>query len=1554
MSQRGFVVALVAVLVGAGLSAFTTPTNDSWERRVESKVLEELRDEGNADLMIRFGDHADLGRAETIHDWTKRGQYVVDQLRAVATTSQHDVRELLDKEGAAYQAFWISNTIQVRDAPASLAQAVATARGVTALSEVPTYKAPELLPAEETQRATAAVEWGIANIHADRVWDELDVRGEDLVIGSIDTGVQFDHPALAPSYRGAKGDGTFDHNYNWYDPSEVCGSPSVEPCDNIFHGTHTMGTMIGGEGIGVAPGARWITAKGCEDEERGCSLPALLASGQWMLAPTDLAGNNERTDLRPHIINSSWGDQNRGVEDPFYDAVVDAWNAAGIFAVFSNGNDGRAGCDTSGSPADGPNAYAVGAYDAANHIADFSSRGPGGPGGLKPDISAPGVNVRSAIPSNGYAFANGTSMAAPHVAGTVALIWSAAPSLIGDIEGTRELLGGTAVDTEDLSCGGTAANNNVFGEGRLDAFAATTAAPIGETGRLEGRVTNEQTGEPVADARISASGTGYQRTTTTDTDGRYELTLVAGTYDLTVTAYGYANRTVPAVSVAKDQTTTSNPALTSLPMASITGRVTDDSGHGWPLYAGITVVGAPLGVIHTDPADGTYRIQLPAGATYRLAIRPEYPGYQTLTRDLTVEAGDHTADFAVPVNAVTCNAPGYRTEYTGMRETFDAPTIPAGWESARTVGDGWVFNDPGGRTNLTGGADNFASIDSATGAAREDGTLSSPAVDLSDAPEPVVEFRTDFLGSNAAVNATLSTDGGSTWQGLWSRTSHTRGPLVVRVPIPDAAGKSDVRVRFHYRNEFANNGWWQVDDVLVGSSACVPVPGGLVVGNVRDDRAGNPVNKATVQSLDRPTDRATAAETPDDPRLDDGFFWMFSTLTGRHAFTARYDYGQYEARTKTVDVPPHGAVRADFGLGMGELEVTPSATEQTVELGGRRTMTVTLKNVGTGRASYDLAELDGSFDLADTPSKLQGARLQRFASDDDGGPLTPFKANAAKTEPTADDTWIRHTDLPIENLDVLAAVHDGKLYSIGGWSGAGPFEQFQRVYDLRTKEWSTIAPTEARAKASGGFIGDKLYLVGGWTWLGAESGTTKIYHPATNTWSTGAEAPLRVAAAASAVLDGKLYMIGGRTPADPLRGSTAVVAYDPAANSWTRVADYPEPVSWASCGTIGDRVYCAGGQDGGDRAVRSTYAYSPRTDTWYRLADPPRSSWGAGTTVANGSLLLSGGIVGGYRSNEGFAYHPDTDTWTSLPNSLFALTRTAGTCGFYKVAGSEGVFGNKPYVEQLPGYDDCEPGGRDVPWLSASKTSGSLAPGESTTITLTVDASLANTAQPGAYVAKLLVHENTPFRVEPLELTLRATPPASWGKVTGVVTGLARCDQPGAPLAGTTVRLDGKVADFEVPTDGSGRYAYWLDSANVPLRVTATGTAAVSATRVVPIVRGQTTTSNFQLRKAEPCAQVAPAELTLSVAAGERGSGRLTLSNEGALSYDYRVVPSADWLSVERNADGRLAADRTTRLTVLVDGRQLTKGQKVEASLTVTTTDPGRPEITIPVRVTAT
>jgi subtilisin family serine protease len=323
-----------------------------------------------------------------------------------------------------------------------------------------------------------AVVWNIEQVRADDVWADFGIDGTDIFIANIDTGVLYTHTALVNQYRGNEGGGTFDHNYNWWDPY---GYGPTEPYDFHSHGSHTMGTMLGDDGgtnqIGMAPGAKWLACEGF-DQNTGFGYNAeLLECAEFILAPWDLTGANPMPSLRAHIVNNSWGG---GQAQWWYNQAVYAWRAAGIFGVFSAGNSGPS-CSTAGDPGDMSNMIAVGATDDDDLIAGFSSRGPGLVTGiLKPDVSAPGVNVVSAYNTGGIGMMSGTSMAAPHVAGEAALLWSAEPDLIGDVDQTYWIIEQSAVPiTTSEGCGGDlpdAVPNNVYGWGRIDVYEAVSLA----------------------------------------------------------------------------------------------------------------------------------------------------------------------------------------------------------------------------------------------------------------------------------------------------------------------------------------------------------------------------------------------------------------------------------------------------------------------------------------------------------------------------------------------------------------------------------------------------------------------------------------------------------------------------------------------------------------------------------------------------------------------------------------------------------------------------------------------------------------------------------------------------------------------------------------------------------------------------------------------------------------------------------------------------------------------------------------------------------------------
>lgn len=430
-------------------------------------------------------------------DYLLRRRVLVANLIARAEESQAGLRAWLDEKGIAYRPYWIANVIQAELTPAALHELTASSSRNPALAGVARIAVnPQIaqkLPAAEptSTRAVEAVATGVSRIRAPSVWS-AGFRGQGVVIGGMDTGYQWNHPALKGKYRGWNGS-TANHNYNWHDAihnssGNTCGNNAAAPCDDNGHGTHTAGTFAGDDGgsnqIGVAPNAKWV---GCRNMAAGYGTPArYIECLQWMLAPTNLANASPNPDLAPDVTSNSWGctsSEGCSVGNEIKTAV-DNLVAGGVMVIAAAGNDGSS-CSTIGDPpATYASAFVVGATGTSNDsLASFSSRGPiPGISAIKPDVSAPGVSVRSSVRNSGYGSMSGTSMATPHVAGVVALMLSARPSLKGNPAQIAALLRQSVVSASvpfSQTCGGTSSGtrpNHMVGYGRLDAWLAYQAA----------------------------------------------------------------------------------------------------------------------------------------------------------------------------------------------------------------------------------------------------------------------------------------------------------------------------------------------------------------------------------------------------------------------------------------------------------------------------------------------------------------------------------------------------------------------------------------------------------------------------------------------------------------------------------------------------------------------------------------------------------------------------------------------------------------------------------------------------------------------------------------------------------------------------------------------------------------------------------------------------------------------------------------------------------------------------------------------------------------------
>lgn len=504
-SRRSFGVALAALLMalallpGAGLAQESAPAPHT--AKIDDTVLAALASEGSASFIVLMDEQPDLSGAAQLRSKEDKGRFVFESLRATAERSQAGLTADLQQRRVAYRSLFIVNAVVVEAGDMDLALALAARPDVARLVANPTVRQP--LPAAEasgTDVSPEAIEWGVNNVNAPQVWSTYGANGQGIVIAGQDTGIRWTHNALLGKYRGWDG-ASANHNYNWWDAihsdigapgSNVCGYNATAPCDDNGHGTHTVGTVVGDDGasnqIGVAPGAQWM---GCRNMDNGDGTPATYAECfQFFLAPTDLAGQNPDPAQAPHVINNSWGcPTSEGCTSATWgviQTVQQNLRAAGVLVVASAGNSGSS-CESINTPlAIFPESFAVGAYSSSNTIASFSSRGPRAFTGIQgPDVSAPGVSVRSATRSSdtAYGSSSGTSMAGPHVVGVVALLWSAVPELVGQVPATEQYLRETANKSVVGTACGSGANSapwntwdNTYGYGRVDALAAVQAA----------------------------------------------------------------------------------------------------------------------------------------------------------------------------------------------------------------------------------------------------------------------------------------------------------------------------------------------------------------------------------------------------------------------------------------------------------------------------------------------------------------------------------------------------------------------------------------------------------------------------------------------------------------------------------------------------------------------------------------------------------------------------------------------------------------------------------------------------------------------------------------------------------------------------------------------------------------------------------------------------------------------------------------------------------------------------------------------------------------------
>ncbi len=504
-------LSLMAILAIATTSSSGPPASVQAEQPAENPPVSALLFLADRVQLPALAAEFDQQRATL----RQRHKTVVNALRDKAAGSQQALINLitnLQNQGQvrSYRPFWVANAIRV-DAPQTIIDQLAAHPDVQEV--YPNHQIELIAPVERQGPARAAqgggIEPGLLAINADEVW-ALGYTGAGVLVANIDTGVDGDHPALASRWAGTLPQYANHPEWAWFDPFSGLNDFPYDGGSGFGfgHGTHTMGSVCGGapgDQIGVAPGAHWIAA-GAIDRGGGVAdtVADAIEAFQWIIDPD---GNAETNWDVPAVCSNSWGVTSaHGYPpcDPLFWSYLDACEAAGIVILFSAGNEGPSPSSLrrpGDRATDALRTFAVGAAaaDAAGWpIADFSSRGPsdctpGGTDDIKPEVVAPGVDIRSAAPGGGYTIKDGTSMASPHVNGVVALMREACPDLT--VQQVKQVLLDTAVDL------GPPGEDNAYGWGMIDAYQAVLGAldlcgpspPLVQDGYLQTPVDTELT-----------------------------------------------------------------------------------------------------------------------------------------------------------------------------------------------------------------------------------------------------------------------------------------------------------------------------------------------------------------------------------------------------------------------------------------------------------------------------------------------------------------------------------------------------------------------------------------------------------------------------------------------------------------------------------------------------------------------------------------------------------------------------------------------------------------------------------------------------------------------------------------------------------------------------------------------------------------------------------------------------------------------------------------------------------------------------------------------------
>jgi hypothetical protein len=1526
------------------------------ESKIEAGLLKELQDKGAADFVVVMAEQADLSAAYTMSDWNARGDYVYNTLNDTAVRTQKPVIAYLQERSMQFQSFFAGNEVYVYGGSIETANALAAipdvglvrasvmayitdpvylkpvgpeqlpggtlatstpaqeSSGGGTLTDQPAQAAPAIGPSfgPSLEGTNATVDWGITDTKAIDFWNKFGYRGDGIIVANIDTGVQWNHPALVNQFNCP---GQPNNSACWSDPTTQCGGTGA--CDNHGHGTHTMGSMVSKDNpalsyiAGMAPNAKWIACKGCNGAG-GCPDASLLSCADWILAPGGSAAN------RPHIVNNSWAG---GSGDNWYLSKVNAWRAAGIFPAFAAGNPGPA-CGNIMSPGDYQQSFASGGHDEARAGYVNSGKGPslfGHDPYTKPNLSGPAVSVISTIPTNTWGTMTGTSMASPHTAGAVALLWSCAPALVGQIDATFQILQN---NTDVAPAGGCSAppdgqGNYTFGYGYLNALKIGNAQC---TRLLQGSLTGTVTsgGSPLNGATVTAKLTTSPYTVTTavtNGSGVYSMNLDPGTYNTQATLHGYNVDVHNGLVINGAAATTQNYILTAVPPVTVTGTVTDGGGRGGPLFAKIVIESTGFSTtLYTDALTGSYSVALYQQTSYTFTVSATLPGYRERKVAMSFSSAAVTRNFALEVDPVSCSAPGYRSSYVYYQE-FEADnggfavsgTLPS-WAWGTPTSGPWSAHS-GVRlwaTNLSGNYNNS-----------ESSYITSPNINLSSLAGKYIYLQWwQWVNVEAGydyIYVDVSKDGGATWaNNVYTYNDIDENWKRQQVLMDPSYAVSNFRFRFHLTTDSTvTRPGWYIDDIGIG--------GGIPMNESFEGAAFPPTNWS-IYDLDwggtlwasstsyAHTGSKSAKHGYYTPAYQDGWlvspdifvktgaggltFWEYTNYTS--VYHGHYGWWCDEARPGGCGSPPFNyqfwtefaspvASWRSQGIGIGN-----GLAGHTIRLAWEYTgldaddwyiddfslsdpydlSPLACLPVTDAHLTYSPPSMSATVDLGAavvnqtlTLSNV-GQSAATFTINEFNGSFTPSQALniPAFTSPPPPSGVPASTGPRPESLTSEPGQNDRSNPSselAGMLDGITAFAIDVTAANLVSFNtdtpgtFSTVGSVSPRSLFAGDFLGgnySKLYAL--------DYANNHLYTVNTSTVAVtdiGPSAPPSgyVWTGLAGGMNGVLY-----TASTNCGGVSAISTINPATGAVTPLFTVSGPDSTCLI-------------DIAINAQNELYGVDIISDRLIKI----NLNTGVGTPI--GYLGVDANFAQGLSFDQvsGRLYW----AYDGVLNGQLRVIDTA--------SGGSALIGAFPSGHEVDCLAFTNSGGSNIPWLSEAPTSGAISGGYGQNVTVSYTPPTL-ISQLGTYTGQLRIGNNTPYGTGIVPVTMTVQIPSGWGYVEGIVSGLGECDGgPAVPLQGAYVEIRRNSDNSywgSTYTDASGHYRY----------PALAGSYKVSAVRLnyvfnqvvgVPIPSGRATyAQNITLRRKLPCMTVTPLSLSASLFVGNTTTGTLNLSNTGA------------------------------------------------------------------------